>query len=380
MVKKRVRILQLLVFIAAVVAILFCVYYLYYFLRGKRKTNKTLHYANKLDLLMKKTGAEIYHSKLEKKDMYPLMIITEGGSTFKFKENVNDTIKQFSSTDGLMSLFNWSKNICHLTVWSHQLLTMYSNDKNSNWKSNAKTQKQNIKETISNLPTIKSILDSINNKKVATSSTDDIPVKFAASTSAYVDHAKQILLGTDKFIDKILQKNSIMEEDIKDLMDKIMNAASWLFNATIYPLQHRTIKTLKLWQCNISREQWDDLRVVLASGKPAQDGLGQTRGNCLTGGTAEATLRLFMTENKFHTNIMIIPSNDISFDNADDIVPEVIISQKIVKNSLNSKSSHYSKILFKALMNPSDALALGFAEEINNKVNNQRFKCPFSQA
>ena len=28
-------------------------------------------------------------------------------------------------------------------------------------------------------------------------------------------------------------------------------------------------------------------------------------------------------------------------------------------------------------MNPSDALALGFAEEINNKVNNQRFKCPF---
>ena len=190
------------------------------------------------------------------------------------------------------------------------IINNYSNDKNSNWKSNAKTQKQNIKETISNLPTIKSILDSINNKKVATSSTDDIPVKFAASTSAYVDHAKQILLGTDKFIDKILQKNSIIEEDIKDLMDKIMNAASWLFNATIYPLQHRTIKTLKLWQCNISREQWDDLRVVLASGQPAQDGLGQTRGNCLTGGTAEASLRLFMTENKFHTNIMIIPSND----------------------------------------------------------------------
>ena len=332
--------------------------------------------SDKLDLLMKKTGTETYHSKLGKKDMYPLMIITDGGGTFKFKEKESDTVRQFSNTDGLMPIFNWSKGVCHLTVWSHQLLAMYTNDKNSDWRSNAQMQRKNIKETIANLPNIKSMLDSVNNKKVATSSTDDFPVKLVASTSAYVSYAKRVLAGTDKFIGKILQKNSVTVGDIQDLMDNIIDSASWLFNATIYPLQDRTIKTLKLWQCGVSKSRWDDLRVVLASGMPAQGGVGQTRGNCMTGGTAEASLRLFMTESRWKSHVMIVPSNDISFDNADDIVPEIIVAQKIVKNSSNSKNSQYSKLLFKALMNPSNALAIGFAEEVNDIVNKEKFTCP----
>ena len=337
--------------------------------------------SDKLDLLMLQTGEDTYHTDFLKKDMYPLMIITDGGGSYQFKENPNDTVRKFSDKAGLDALFNWSKGVCHLTVWVHNLLSLYTNEETrSDWRSNAQTQQKNIKETISNLPNIKSILDSLNNKKVATESTHDFPVKFYASTFAYIKHARQVLSGTDKFIDKVLQKNSVTVKDIQDLMDKVMNAASWLFHATIYPIHDRTIKTLKLWRCGIPKKRWDKLRVVIASGMPKQGGVGQSRGNCMTGGTAEASLRLFMRQDRWDTHIMIAPSNDLSFDNADKIVPAIIACQKIVKNSLNSKSSENSKLLFTALMNPSDALAQPFAKVVNATVYKEKFTCPFSKA
>ena len=333
---------------------------------------------DKLNSITLSTGKEVYHDKDTIKKMYPLMIITNGGTTYKFKKSETDTIKQFNNVEGLGTFFDWSKSVCHMTVWSELLLEMYTNGKKAHWKQNAKTQKQNIKATISNLSEIERMLNSISNKKVAKTSTNDIPVKLKSPPSAYISHAKQILLETYKFVDKILQKNSITDKDVQDLMNNIMNAASWLFNATTYPIQHRTINTLKAWQCAVSKEFWNKLTVVIATGMPETSGLGQTRGNCLNGGTSEATMRLFMNEYNFNTRVLITPSNSTTFDNANEVIPAVTISQRLVKSSLNSNSSHNSKLLFNSLMNPSDALALEFTKENDNKIINEEFRCPFS--
>ena len=339
--------------------------------------------ANKLDSHMKETGKKTYHNNLEAKDLYPLIIVTHGGSKYEFKRTKNDNLKRFSTLDGFMDIFNWSKGVCHLTIWIHMLLSMYKNDKgiSDEWKINAQTQQQNIKDTLDNLPVIRKLLVGINNQTIATDTlpqTDDISVKLVSTPEDYIKYAKLILTKVDRFITTILNKNSIELEDVKKLMqtDNLMNDASWLFNATIYPLQHRAVQSIKKWQCMTSPEIWKKLNVVISSGMPSQGGLGQSRGNCLTGGTAVATLKPFMT-NDIKKNVIIVTTNNISLKNVNDVIPEIKIAQKIVTNSKNSNSDNNSKLLFEALDNPSNALALGFTESTTNNLFKNTKKCPF---
>ena len=73
---------------------------------------------------------------------------------------------------------------------------------------------------------------------------------------------------------------------------------------------------------------------------PETKGLGQSRGNCLTGGTVAATFKPLMSKTQLLQNIIYIPNNNISFDNAYQILPEVFIGQKLVHNSKHKDNSN----------------------------------------
>lgn len=339
-------------------------------------------YANDMDDFMVETNA----ATAAIASYYPALIVTEAGTKYQFKSSADADLLTHNMMSGLSDLWDWGKGICHLSVWAAGLISVYERDSTYDWKTNMKTQLSNLKNTINNLPNMRTILEGYDGLTVDDGeSTTMPPILLNVSVDAYIRSARSILMITKSFIEYQLGAEKLTKSNVDGYILNVHNDVAWLMWATNDVVVNRAVRALREWKAAATDAEWDATYFVVGTGVADAGSVVTPRGSCTSGNTSVMIIKHIISKENLSSRVIMYSGSDLTFD----ILPSVLNPQSISSNiAANLGISTYARMLKADLTEPNNALSTHFTD-YSAKVQNAQCigskftgdaKCPFSSS
>lgn len=321
--------------------------------------NEIVEFSNKMDNSILAANKEA--KKILEHDIYPLLLASNKGQIVQFKLSKDSKTHKFDIFDGLKEIWDWSKSVAHLLIWSTFVSEAKHRDKDYDWVSKFKEQQKNVKQSYLHLPKIEKFLSTIDQNLVGKKNSVNSPVELVKSPQTYIEKAESILLEYEKFIKQRLMENSFEEKDLKLVLKKTRDSAAWLFYGINHIIVTRSFRNIQQWKKEFGC--FDILKIIISTGMPtAPKGIGSTRGNCLQYNVIANIVKPLVTTDLYQTKIFIVSTSNLTFENAYSSIVENLVASKIGEIGFKDSNLLFAKLMNEDLQNPSATLTQKFTE------------------
>lgn len=319
-------------------------------------SNSPTVYADVMDDFMITTMATA--STKAAQSYYPLILVTGSGTSYQMKRTVDSNPETFEQMDGLSTLWDWGKGVCHLLVWVGGLVSAHDNDPSFDWKANMNTQLATVRQTIQNLPTMAAVFKQLHNTTINTANATTSPVILIhESVDDMIRAATAILSKTQSFIESAIKNGQLQTTDVDAFISSVSHDATWLMWAVNDVVISRATRAMFSWKEKLSSDEWNNLYVIIGTGVADASSVVTPRGSCVIGNTSAQIFTHLMSPEQHQERVIMYTGDNLTFD----IAPQIINPQSVsVQISKQFDDGVYSRMLATDLVQPNNALSTQF--------------------
>lgn len=267
--------------------------------------------SNLVDNGMMSTYAAYRSYSIAQGDSYPLGVYDDNTRLFRFKISKSSSEIVFDTMPNtIILIWNWGKSIAHLIVWITAIIKLNIN-KQSILKYVSNQIDYNIK-LLSNLDTMKTYLNSINNKLPDTTATNNANV-IITDVDKMINSAKYIITKCDTWCKSITSDTDTVSTNIAA---DIAEPVGVLMNATIAIVAQRTVNGLLQIKKQMGDTIWDKIRIVETRMiiDPIKSVDKNPRGSNKFTSNTSAVIRSVMSESNYKHKHFVFVTNNTSWE------------------------------------------------------------------